>query len=604
MEYILEKKAYSHSQVFTFLVNEMVSEESVLNYRLAAMAVAQSLVSKKYNYDRAIQSLEYSNIPEDEAKHLFMAAKNILEAKGMINEKGNLTVDTYLESMYGKNIHHAFKTPVVWRSAQMGDLELLPRANKLHQKALAERNMPQVYRSLNQMQKEVFMFNKVITNIPDWKNGLLPHEWGFLNSAEYWLRKDLYFSQSCDFRGRMYYRGAFNPSNSGELGKAMFMFKEKKRLGEDGMKALELHIANLAGVKGSIKKRIKWSQTHAVELFYKVDGQKVKTIQKITGEKKIFQLYVALHEYWRVQKFGIESKSRLIIKQDGSCNGIQHSAAILRNRDVAKSVNLCASHEHWNPQDIYQEYADALKTKLPSNWHKALSRSLAKKPVMVAGYGAGEETILFGKEGISDGLKQAGCPELAHELFYDESIQKIFISELERVIEPIIALINIIRAALENRTYAPVTWLTMDRFPVKVEPKMLHKSCFDVLMLTEYHELAMRNKNPEKINKKKSQEKIASSLAVNLIHSLDATHVRLSANAAHKQSISFMHTHDEYGCHAADYFKLNRIIREQFVVLHDRDVFESLNKRNNLNIQMPKGSYDLNEALKAVYMFS
>jgi len=603
----LRKRDFKKGDLFSAVYNEIIHEDNKDNksLRLTAMAIANSLCyTRKYSETKILKQLSRSGVDPEEAKHLLDSGLNILSAKQVINDKNNLQVKYFAEILEGKKVHQMYRTSVTWRSARNGDLQMLPQMNKQMETALADRNMPAVYKSINGMQRVGYRFNTVIKNIPDWKSGLLPHEWGYLNNSEYYLKDVMYFAQTEDFRSRMYYRGVFNPSNSGDLGKAMFKFAEKKRIGTEGMRALEIHTANLAGIKGSINKRVKWTQQNALQLFDQVEGKKVAEIQKITGEKKIFQLYTALHEYQRVQRYGIESKSALIIKQDGSCNGIQHAAAILRNKEVAKSVNICKSQDNWKPQDLYQEYVDLLKTELPEKWHKALTRTLAKKPVMVSGYGAGDKTIFTTKDGIYDVLEQNKHLDLLEELKGSKAIRQIFNNCLKIIIEPIIILINTIKEAIEENEYKPITWLTLDRFPVRLAPDILIDDCYDTLRISDDKNIKHRNNNPKEINIEASQEKTASSLAVHLVHSLDATHTRLTARAAELIGIDFMHTHDEYGTHACDYFRLNRIIRKEFVHLHDRDVFESINKRNGLNINIPKGTYDIQEALNATYMFS
>lgn len=49
-----------------------------------------------------------------------------------------------------------------------------------------------------------------------------------------------------------------------------------------------------------------------------------------------------------------EFMSGFPIHQDGSCNGLQHYAALGRDKIGAKSVNLCPSER---PQDVYSSVA-------------------------------------------------------------------------------------------------------------------------------------------------------------------------------------------------------------------------------------------------------
>lgn len=55
-----------------------------------------------------------------------------------------------------------------------------------------------------------------------------------------------------------------------------------------------------------------------------------------------------------------EFMSGFPIHQDGSCNGLQHYAALGRDKIGALSVNLCPSEK---PQDVYSSVAAMVKIK-------------------------------------------------------------------------------------------------------------------------------------------------------------------------------------------------------------------------------------------------
>jgi DNA-directed RNA polymerase len=71
-------------------------------------------------------------------------------------------------------------------------------------------------------------------------------------------------------------------------------------------------------------------------------------------------------------------------------------------------------------------------------------------------------------------------------------------------------------------------------------------------------------------------QKQASAFPPNFIHSLDASHMMLSALACHKQNITFASVHDSYWTHACDVDKMNSILRNAFVRLHSEDIMKKL----------------------------
>lgn len=90
---------------------------------------------------------------------------------------------------------------------------------------------------------------------------------------------------------------------------------------------------------------------------------------------------------------------------DGTCNGLQHLAALTLDRNTARNVNLC-DHPGWfkaGPADVYGVIAKRVIEVLQEvdhNWARRLlnsglviDRSFCKKQVMVVPYGAMEATI-------------------------------------------------------------------------------------------------------------------------------------------------------------------------------------------------------------------
>lgn len=64
----------------------------------------------------------------------------------------------------------------------------------------------------------------------------------------------------------------------------------------------------------------------------------------------------------------------------------------------------------------------------------------------------------------------------------------------------------------------------------------------------------------------------------NFIHSLDATHMLMSAVACHERGLTFASVHDSYWTHARDVDEMNKVIRDQFIELHSQPIMENLVK--------------------------
>jgi DNA-directed RNA polymerase len=62
----------------------------------------------------------------------------------------------------------------------------------------------------------------------------------------------------------------------------------------------------------------------------------------------------------------------------------------------------------------------------------------------------------------------------------------------------------------------------------------------------------------------------------NFVHSLDATHMIMSAIACKEHGLDFAVTHDGYCTHACDIDIMNKVLREQFTKLHQQPLMENL----------------------------
>lgn len=73
-----------------------------------------------------------------------------------------------------------------------------------------------------------------------------------------------------------------------------------------------------------------------------------------------------------------------------------------------------------------------------------------------------------------------------------------------------------------------------------------------------------------------SPQKQASAFPPNFVHSLDATHMMLTALECHSAGLTFDSVHDSYWTHACDIDTMSDIIRDTFVRLHSQDILGRL----------------------------
>ena len=172
--------------------------------------------------------------------------------------------------------------------------------------------------------------------------------------AERFKEDQFYFPWNVDFRGRAYPV----PPNLSHMGsdicRGMLTFAQPKALGPMGLDWLKCHLCNLFGYnKTDFQTRVKWSEEHMDEIVDSatkpLDGQRFWA----TSENPFQSLAACIEIHKAIQSGDPENyMCHLPVHQDGSCNGLQHYAALGRDKPGGQAVNLLPSEK---PQDVYSE---------------------------------------------------------------------------------------------------------------------------------------------------------------------------------------------------------------------------------------------------------
>jgi len=174
----------------------------------------------------------------------------------------------------------------------------------------------------------------------------------------------LFFPHNIDFRGRVYPIAPYLNHMGGDLARSLLVFAKAKPLGERGLRWLKLHAVNLSGLKkrDSVAQRLRYAEEVLPEILLSAekpfDGQRwwMQSDEPWQTLGACMEIRDALawpqgHEHF---------PSRLPVHQDGSCNGLQHYAALGRDVLGAGAVNLLPAE---NPQDVYSEIAAVVEQK-------------------------------------------------------------------------------------------------------------------------------------------------------------------------------------------------------------------------------------------------
>lgn len=232
---------------------------------------------------------------------------------------------------------------------------------------------------------------------------------------------------------------------------------------------------------------------------------------------------------------------------DATCSGIQHMAALMKDANTARVVNLTGSER----SDLYQEIADS----------NDLSRDEAKKLVMPYAYGASTQS-LSGAVGLSeDDLKP---------IIYKMNSEYPCVSSFQRWVN--------LGATKHFAHKAELIEWTVDGFT----------------SVMDYHEVQSIHAGSWSVSQRVGSDipKMIRALAPNIIHSYDAALLRRVVNEA---SFEVVVIHDCFGVREKDLAALNQLVVKCMRELHSDNPLEVLAQSLRFGLRPTLGDLDLND---------
>jgi len=427
--------------------------------------------------------------------------------------------------------------------------------------------------------------------------------------------KAFYFPHTLDFRGRLYANTAFLNPQGEDSARGLLEFSKAKPLGSSGMAWLKVHLANCWGEdKVSLEDRVEWTDEHEETIMS--CGVDPLSYRAWMEADKPWQFLRACFEYVCCNG-NINYKSHLPITVDGSCNGLQHFSAMLKDEVGGNATNLLPCDQ---PQDIYEIVRKQVISRITTDntpeflfWGNCLNRALVKRPVMTTPYGA----TLYGmreqihqelKKQLDKGVKFKGldtttdlwphCKYLAVHIY--AAIGDVVISS--RVGMKWLQDVSRVMSKADR----PIYWTLPTGFVVKQKYiKSVVKQIKTVINGSIASLYAGVLHEDQRMNKSRQ----VNGIAPNFVHSLDACHLMMTIiKAKDKYGIEdFSVVHDSFGTHACDIEQLGIILRETFVVLYgDTNVLETFKQEQKLELpDLPAfGTLNVNEVLDSEFFFS
>ncbi|KAM6039800.1 DNA-directed RNA polymerase, mitochondrial isoform 2-T2 [Theristicus caerulescens] len=401
-----------------------------------------------------------------------------------------------------------------------------------------------------------------------------------LSIANYVRDKVFWFPHNMDFRGRTYPCPPYFNHLGNDVTRAILLFAEGRPLGPKGLDWLKIHLINLTGLKkkSALQERLEYANEIMEEILDSAD-------HPLTGRK----WWMNTDEPWQALACCMEIAkasrspdpaayiSHFPVHQDGSCNGLQHYAALGRDLIGAISVNLMPCSV---PQDVYSAVAQQVEefrkkdaeqgVKVAQVLQGFVSRKVVKQTVMTVVYGV---TRYGGRLQMEKRLKE--IDEFPEEYLWEAShylVKQVFngIKEMFSATRDIQNWLTE-SAKLIAQSGRTVEWVTPLGLPI-VQP--YYRSRPTVLNCSMQN-LSVKNSNN---NQKPDTVKQKNAFPPNFIHSLDSTHMMLTALHCLRQGLTFVSVHDCYWTHALTVDVMNQICRQQFVALHSEKILQDLSE--------------------------
>jgi DNA-directed RNA polymerase len=440
-----------------------------------------------------------------------------------------------------------------------------------------------------------------------------------LEIARSFVNDTFYFPHNMDFRGRAYPVSPLFNHIGADSSRGLLIFARGKPLGKTGLYWLKIHLANVYGYdKASFEEREKFAMDHLEDISD-------SAVNPLNGRR----WWLTAEDPWQCLATCKELRnaldspdptqfvSHLPVHQDGTCNGLQHYAALGGDVMGAQQVNLEPGSR---PADIYSAVAQMVEdaaardaaagNELAAFLVGKIRRKVVKQTVMTSVYGV---TRFGGHRQVSKQVDELipvderfSPSQLAkyinHQIFNSLSsmflaahhIQHWFIECANRICRAVspehLERIELSREGGDYRDVStiapsrpsakmeaahqlgflePVVWTTPLKLPV-VQPYRT-RSMYKIhtgLQHVSLHE----HQSSAPVDRRKQM----AAFPPNFVHSLDATHMYLTAIKCNEMGLTFASVHDSFWTHAADVDTMNGVVRDTFITVHQDAVLVRL----------------------------
>jgi DNA-directed RNA polymerase len=449
-------------------------------------------------------------------------------------------------------------------------------------------------------------------------------------AEKYEKYQSIYFPHNVDFRGRVYPISQWLHPQGSDFVKGLLLFDQGKPIGdEQGPGWLAIHGANCFGVdKVSLEDRIDWVEQHDRDIRA-VASDPLQCLWWTEADSP--WCFLAFCFEWAGYRDaatagnGAAFVSSLPVMVDGSCNGIQHFSAMLRDPVGGRAVNLVPSDR---PSDIYGSVAERVKARLreevdartehsdvAAKWLAfGIDRKTTKRSVMVLPYGG---TFTSCRAYVSEAVADRGATPWSGDpdaewaaTFYLAKVVWASIGDVVVGARTAMAWLQALAKLVMKHGGKEVWWRT----PTGLLARQRYRKFKDERINTVFCGKAQQVLSLRVDTEDPDKTRQVNGFSPNFVHSLDASALIETVLLAKDHGVThFAAVHDSYGTHASDMSTLSACIRHAFVSLYENhDVLDNL--YHDIKSQLPegtevppppqKGTLDIKEVLNSDFFFA
>jgi DNA-directed RNA polymerase len=442
-------------------------------------------------------------------------------------------------------------------------------------------------------------------------------QWGryyeALRVARMFRGKPFWFVYQFDFRGRCYANTRGVSPQGSDLQKALLQAHKGNPISTEAARWwFFIAGANRFGYdKATLDERFAWTVERCA-MIRAIAADPLSNRQWTEADNP-FQFLAWCFEYADYFADPAIFVSHLALGQDGSCNGLQHFSAMLRDEVGGRATNLVPAETQ---QDIYRLVSDETARLLGEGtgmgcvyldrWRRhALSRDLVKRSVMTLPYGS--TRFSCGEFIFKEYVSKHKAPEFAPPEYMKASralsvpvwdaIGNVVVKAREAMAWLQNASDELIAAGVQEIYWrSPSGFMIRQRYGkyefIKVESRLSQTVRIRPTIQQELEEPCPRRHR--------------NGIAPNFIHGCDAGHMHFLIVEADEQVDHMAFIHDDYGTDAVYTETLHKLIRATFVKMYtERQPIAEFASQWGISAAQPTpGTLDLNQVLDSKYFFA